>query len=64
MAAVSLIDIGPLDRTAGERLGAVDDVPQGMTVVGIIGSDLACSTNRPPGARRLLVTMEAFTPNS
>jgi hypothetical protein len=28
VAAVSLIDIGPLDRTAGERLGAVDDVAQ------------------------------------
>src|SRR5579859_3321023 len=37
VAAVSLVDIGPLDRTAGERLGAVDDIPQGVTVVGIIG---------------------------
>src|ERR1700710_472001 len=37
VAAVSLVDIGPLDRTAGERLGAVDDVPQGVTVVGVIG---------------------------
>lgn len=36
-AAVSLVDIGPLDRTAGQCLGAVDDVPQGMTVVGVIG---------------------------
>ena len=27
VAAVSLVDIGPLDRTAGERFGAVDDVP-------------------------------------
>jgi hypothetical protein len=26
VAAVSLVDIGPLDRTAGECLGAVDDV--------------------------------------
>jgi hypothetical protein len=30
VAAVSLVDIGPLDRTAGERLGAVKDVPQGL----------------------------------
>jgi hypothetical protein len=37
MAAVSLVDIGPLDRTAGECLGAVDDVPQGVTIVRIIG---------------------------
>ncbi|KQT20308.1 hypothetical protein ASG57_27630 [Bradyrhizobium sp. Leaf396] len=26
VATVSLVDIGPLDRTAGECLGAVDDV--------------------------------------
>jgi hypothetical protein len=25
VAAISLVDIGPLDRTSGERLGAVDD---------------------------------------
>ena len=36
-AAVSLVDIGPLDRAAGECLGAVDDVPQGVTVVRVIG---------------------------
>ena len=28
VAAVSLVDIGALDRAAGELLGAVDDVPQ------------------------------------
>ena len=37
VAAVSLVDIGPLDRTGGERLGAVKDVPQGVTIVGVIG---------------------------
>lgn len=37
VAAVSLVDIGPLDRTAGECLGAVDDVPQGVTIVRVIG---------------------------
>lgn len=37
VAGVSLIDIGPLDRTAGEGLGAVDDIPQGVTVVGVVG---------------------------
>src|SRR5258705_4028804 len=37
VAAVSLVDIGPLDRTAGECLGAVNDVPQGVTVVRVIG---------------------------
>lgn len=33
VAAVSFVDIGPLDRTAGECLGAVDDVPQGVAAV-------------------------------
>src|SRR5262245_3539135 len=37
VAAVPLVDIGPLDRTAGECLGAVNDVPQGVTVVRIDG---------------------------
>ncbi len=37
VAAVSLVDIGPLDRTAGERPGAVDDAPQGVAVVRVIG---------------------------
>ena len=33
----SLVDIGPLDRTAGECLGAVNDVPQGVAVVRVVG---------------------------
>ena len=37
VAAVSLVDIGSLDRTTGECLGAVNDVPQGVTVVRVIG---------------------------
>src|SRR6478609_7292959 len=54
VAAVSLVDIGALDRTAGERLGAVDDVPQGMTVVGIIGQRPArtCSSQGQPGSAK------------
>jgi hypothetical protein len=40
VAALSLLDIDPLDRTADECLGAINDVPQGVPVV----------TNRPPGA--------------
>jgi hypothetical protein len=61
VAAVSFVDIGPLDRTAGECFGAVKDVPQGMTVVRIIGQ--RPGVQHAPGARRLLVTMGAFTPN-
>lgn len=37
MPAVSLVDIGPVDRTTGECLGAIYDVPQGMTVTRVIG---------------------------
>ena len=37
VAAVSLVDVGALDRAAGECLGAVNDVPQGVTVVRVIG---------------------------
>ena len=37
VASVSLVDIGPLDRTAGESLGKVDDVPQGVTIIRVIG---------------------------
>jgi hypothetical protein len=37
VAAVSLVEIGPLDRTAGECLAAVNDVPQGVTVAQVIG---------------------------
>jgi len=36
VAAVSLVDIGSLDRAAGECLGAGDDVPLGVTVVRVI----------------------------
>ena len=51
VATVSLVDIGPLDRTAGERLGAVKDVPQGVTVIGVIGQCLraARTDRRGPG---------------
>src|SRR5258708_40081550 len=37
VAAGSPVDIGPLDRTAGEGLGAVNDGPQKMTVVRVMG---------------------------
>ena len=33
MATVSLVDIGPLDRTSGQCFGIVDDVAQGVTIV-------------------------------
>lgn len=35
-----LVDISPLDRTTGERLGTPKDVPQGVTVARLSGSDL------------------------
>ena len=35
MAAVTLVDVGALDLAAGELLGVLDDVPQGVAVVRI-----------------------------
>src|SRR5215207_4552833 len=37
MAAVSLVDIGALDRAAGEPLGGFHDVAESVAVVRIIG---------------------------
>jgi len=37
VSAVPLIDIGPLDLAAGEFLGLVDDVAQGVAVVWVAG---------------------------
>src|ERR1700676_4790048 len=50
VAAVSLVDIGPLDRTAGECLGAVNDVPQGVTVVRVIGHRPGVQHEQAPGS--------------
>ena len=33
VSAISLVDVGALDRAAGERLGVVDDIAQGVTVL-------------------------------
>lgn len=63
--AVSLVDIAALDLPAGEPLGVLDDGAQGVAVIrDLPGSVLACSTNWPPGARILVVMIEALTPNS
>jgi hypothetical protein len=56
----------PRYRAAGKTRRSVAS----MTVAsvcpsyGLPGSALACSTNWPPGARALVVTMETLTPNS
>ena len=50
VAAVSLVEIGPLDQTAGECLGAVNDVPQGVTVVGVIGQRLGVQHEQATGS--------------
>ena len=36
VAAVSLVDIGALDRASGEPLGVCDDVAEGVTVVRVV----------------------------
>ena len=64
VASVTLVDIGALDGATGQFLGGFDDGGQRVAIVGIAGSALACSTNWPPGARALVMTIEALTPNS
>src|SRR6478736_5756659 len=54
VAAVSLVDIGPLDRTSGERLGPVDDVPQGVTVVGIFGQRAGMQYEQAAGSSAIV----------
>ena len=50
VAAVSLVDIGPLDRASGECLGAVHDVPQGATVIGVVGYRLGVQHEQATGS--------------
>jgi len=64
MAAVSLVDIGALNLAPGEPLGVLDGRAQRVPVIRMPGNVLVCSTNWPPGARVLVVTIEALTPNS
>ena len=62
VAAMSLVDIGALDLTPGESLGASIAARSVCPSYGLPGSALACSTNWPPGARALVVTTETLTP--
>jgi hypothetical protein len=64
MTAVPLVDIAALDLAACEFLGLIDDLTQICPSYGLPGNALACSTNWPPGARALVVTIETLTPNS
>jgi hypothetical protein len=64
VSAVSLVDVGALDLAAGELLGVLDDVPQGVTVIRVAPQRLGCSTNWPPGARALVAAIETLMPNS
>jgi hypothetical protein len=49
LAAISLVDIGPLDGQHGGRLRAVDDVPWGMTAAEIIGQRLGVQHEQATG---------------
>jgi len=60
VTAVSLVDIGPLDRTAGECFGTVNDVPQGVTVVRVIGQRPGMQHEQAPGSP--VVVGKAFKP--
>jgi hypothetical protein len=48
LAPISLVEVGALDLAAGELLGIF---------IRIAGQCSACSTNWPPGARALVVTI-------
>ncbi len=79
MADIALVDIDPIDLAAGQRLGFLDDLLQGMAIVWIAGERFGMedarsgtvapvaprkSTERPPLARLLVVVSETLTPNS
>jgi hypothetical protein len=55
MAAISLVDIGTLDRTAGECLGAFDDVAQGVTVERVIGQRPGVQHEQAAGSAAVVV---------
>jgi len=76
---IALVDIGPLDLAAGQRLGFLDHVLQVVAVVRIAGKSLGKEvtqrgtvvpvaprkpTERPPLQRLLVVVSETLTPNS
>jgi hypothetical protein len=63
-SAVSLVDVGAVDRAAGGFLGSPDDIPQGMTVVRIARHRLSVQHELASRGATLVVTIEAFTPNS
>ena len=64
MPAISLVDIGALNCAAGEPFGVFDDGAEGVAVIGIAWQRLGVEYDWPPGARALVVTIEALTPNS
>jgi hypothetical protein len=59
----TLVDIGPLDRQPMSVSVRSMTSRKVLPSYGLSGSALACSPNRPPGARRF-VGDEAFPPNS
>ncbi len=59
VAAIVRVEIAALNGAAGELFCGLDDGAERVAVV-----RMACSTNCPPGARALVVTIEALTPNS
>ncbi len=60
MATVSLIDVGPLDRTSGQCLGIVDDVAQGVTVVRVVRQRLGVQHELAAGGRPIVGDDEGF----
>lgn len=64
VAAVALVDISSLNRTAGECLGTVKDVPQDVTVVWVVGQRPGVQHEQAAGSPAIVGDDGAFTPNS
>ena len=64
VAAIALVDIGALDRAAGELLGGIDDDRERVAVIGVVRQRLGMEHELAARSAGLVVTIEALTPNS
>ena len=64
VAAIALVDIGVLDRAAGELLGGIDDAAECVPVIRVARQRPGVEHELATGAQALVVTMEALTLNS
>jgi hypothetical protein len=60
VTAISFVHESALDVAADQRSRGLEDGFERVSVVGVAARDLAWSTNWPPGARALAVTIETL----